>query len=72
MFTHAARRASTTARAIRLASVALAHVTSTKHLSVKESPRTVTLSRLQHFPGVSSLRGRLQYLPEAEDILISK
>jgi hypothetical protein len=49
MFTQAARRDSTTPRAMRLASAALAHVTTTKHLLVKESPGPVTLSRLQHF-----------------------
>src|ERR1700719_5180806 len=39
IFTHAATRSSTRVRAIRFASAALAHVTRTKHLSVKESSR---------------------------------
>src|SRR5450759_5322223 len=71
MFTQAARRAWTMARAMRLASAALAHVTRTIHLSVKKTSRPVTLSRLRHFHGASHLHGRLQYLPEAGNILVS-
>ena len=72
MLTQAARRASTTARAMRFASGAFAHVTRTKYLSVKKSSRPVTLSRLQHFQGASRLHGRLQYLPEGGNILLAK
>src|SRR5216683_1238566 len=70
MFTQAARRSATTARAMRLASAALAHVTRTKHLSVKTSSRPVTLSRLVHFHDASRLPARLQYLPETGSILL--
>jgi hypothetical protein len=72
MFTQAAKRDSTTARAMRLASAALAHVTRTKHLSVKESSHPFTLSRLPHFLSAADLHGKLQYLPEAGSILVSK
>jgi len=72
MFTQAARRASTTARAMRFASAALAHVTRTKYLFVKETSGPVTLSRLPHFHGAAYLHGRLQYLPEGGNILFLK
>jgi hypothetical protein len=49
MFTHAARRASTTACAMRFASIMFPHVTSTTNLSVNISSQPVTLSRKRHF-----------------------
>jgi hypothetical protein len=72
MFTQAARRASTTARAMRFASAALVHVTNTKYLSVKDSSSPVTLSRRRKFRDASCLHGRLQYLPEGGKILFMK
>src|ERR1700722_8034113 len=72
MFTHAARRSWTTSRAIRFASMSLPHVTRTRYLSVKESSRPVTLSLPRHFQGISRLHGRLQYLPGAGNILLTK
>jgi hypothetical protein len=72
IFTQAARRCWTTARAMRFASAELAQVTRTRNLSVKESSLPVTISRSLYFHGVSHLHGRLQYLPEGGNILLGK
>src|ERR1700733_13845311 len=49
MFTQAASRASTTARAMRFASAVLPHVTRITNLSVKFPSEAVTLSRKRDF-----------------------
>jgi hypothetical protein len=72
MLTQAARRAFTTARAMRRASIELEHVTRTNNLSVKTSSSPVTVSLFLRNPTACNLPATLQYFAGDTTILFAK